>query len=110
MKSFIVKAGDDLRKEVLAMQLIEYCQHVFSREGLGIALRPYQIVSTGQQTGTFVVILYILLFILVILHFILVILFIILFILFIILFVILVILLFILFLSLFSFSKASWSL
>lgn len=51
MKSFIVKAGDDLRKEVLAMQLIEYCQHVFAIEGLDISLRPYQIVSTGQQSG-----------------------------------------------------------
>ena len=49
--SFIVKAGDDLRKEVLAMQLIEYCQHVFGIEGLDISLRPYQIVSTGQQSG-----------------------------------------------------------
>jgi phosphatidylinositol kinase/protein kinase (PI-3 family) len=46
-----VKAGDDLRKEVLAMQLIEYCQHVFGMEGLDISLRPYQIVSTGQQSG-----------------------------------------------------------
>ena len=51
VKSFIVKAGDDLRKEVLAMQLIEYCQHVFGIEGLDISLRPYQIVSTGQQSG-----------------------------------------------------------
>ena len=46
-----MKAGDDLRKEVLAMQLIDYCNHVFQIEGLDVALRPYQIVSTGQQTG-----------------------------------------------------------
>jgi hypothetical protein len=46
-----VKAGDDLRKEVLAMQLIDYCKHVFSVEGLDIAVKPYQIVSTGQQSG-----------------------------------------------------------
>jgi hypothetical protein len=51
LKSFIVKAGDDLRKEVLAMQLIDYCKHVFSVEGLDIAVKPYQIVSTGQQSG-----------------------------------------------------------
>jgi hypothetical protein len=51
LKSFIVKAGDDLRKEVLAMQLIDYCKHVFAVEGLDIAVKPYQIVSTGQQSG-----------------------------------------------------------
>ena len=29
LKAFIVKSGDDLRKEILAMQLIEYCQQVW---------------------------------------------------------------------------------
>ena len=51
MKTFIVKAGDDLRKEVLAMQLIEFMQHVFAVEGLDIYLRPYQITCTGYQAG-----------------------------------------------------------
>jgi len=51
LRSFIVKAGDDLRREVLAMQLIEYCQKVFQVEGLDIFLRPYQIVSTGRDCG-----------------------------------------------------------
>ena len=36
---------------MLSMQLIEYCQSVFSAEGLDILLRPYQIVSTGSNTG-----------------------------------------------------------
>jgi hypothetical protein len=51
LKSFIVKSGDDLRKEVLAMQLIEHCQQIFQAEGLDISLRPYQIICTGPQTG-----------------------------------------------------------
>ena len=51
LKSFIVKAGDDLRKEMLAMQIIEYCQQVFKQEGVDIVLRPYQIISTGHQAG-----------------------------------------------------------
>lgn len=51
LKSFIVKSGDDLRKEMLAMQLIEYVQKVFTVEGLDILLRPYQIICTGSQTG-----------------------------------------------------------
>lgn len=51
LKSFIVKSGDDLRKEEAAMQVIEYCQKIFHESELDIYLRPYQIVSTGHQTG-----------------------------------------------------------
>lgn len=51
VKSFIVKAGDDLRKEILAMQVINLCQQIFQSEGIDVALRPYQIVSTGLQSG-----------------------------------------------------------
>jgi hypothetical protein len=51
LRSFIVKAGDDLRKEVLAMQLIAYCQQIFQQEGVDIFLRPYQILNTGHMSG-----------------------------------------------------------
>lgn len=51
LRSFIVKAGDDLRKEILAMQVIEYCGQIFKNEGIDIHLRPYQIVSTGYMAG-----------------------------------------------------------
>lgn len=49
--SLIVKSNDDLRQEVLCMQLIELCQHVFMEAGLDLWLRPYQIISTGATTG-----------------------------------------------------------
>lgn len=51
LKSFIVKSGDDLRKEELTMQVIEFCQKIFQADGLDIYLRPYEIVSTGFQSG-----------------------------------------------------------
>lgn len=51
VKSFIVKSGDDLRKELLAMQIIDICQHVFQVEGLDLRLQPYQIISTGHMAG-----------------------------------------------------------
>jgi hypothetical protein len=51
LKSFIVKSGDDLRKELLAMQLIEYCQDIFKAEGIDISLRPYQIICSGNMAG-----------------------------------------------------------
>eukprot|EP01034_Spumella_vulgaris_P021531 gene21532-27566_t len=51
VSSFVVKSGDDVRKETLAMQLIAYMQRVFRDEQVDIFLRPYQIVSTGRQSG-----------------------------------------------------------
>ena len=51
IKSFLVKSGDDLRKEMIAMQLIEYIQSVFQLENINLYLKPYQIISTGYQAG-----------------------------------------------------------
>jgi hypothetical protein len=51
LRSFIVKSGDDLSKEILAIQIIEYCVKIFQQEGIDIYLRPYQIVNTGFQAG-----------------------------------------------------------
>lgn len=53
LKAFIVKSGDDLRKEHLAMQLIECIEQIFVTENLekDIFLRPYQILCTGYQSG-----------------------------------------------------------
>lgn len=51
IKSFIVKSGDDLNKEILALQLLSYMKEVFKAEGLDIYLRSYQILSTGYQSG-----------------------------------------------------------
>ena len=51
LRSFIVKSGDDLRKEMLAMQLLRYAKKIFEVEGLDIYLRPYDILSTGYNSG-----------------------------------------------------------
>jgi hypothetical protein len=45
------KSYDDLRQEVLVMQLISYFQHVFELEKLPLRLHPYRILSTGSSTG-----------------------------------------------------------
>ncbi|RHY67373.1 hypothetical protein DYB38_007075 [Aphanomyces astaci] len=42
---------DDLRQEVLVMQLISYLDDVFKREHLKLKLHPYRILSTGASTG-----------------------------------------------------------
>lgn len=45
------KSYDDLRQEVLVMQLISYFQHIFEEEKLPLRLHPYRILSTGSSTG-----------------------------------------------------------
>ncbi len=51
LKSFIVKVGDDLQKEMLAMQLIDLFRTIFAKERSDVKLRPYQIVCIGQSSG-----------------------------------------------------------
>ncbi|ETV70846.1 hypothetical protein H257_13626 [Aphanomyces astaci] len=51
LQSFIAKSYDDLRQEVLVMQLISYLDDVFKREHLKLKLHPYRILSTGASTG-----------------------------------------------------------
>ncbi|GMF35449.1 unnamed protein product [Phytophthora lilii] len=45
------KSFDDLRQEVLVMQLISYFQNIFELEKLPLRLHPYRILSTGSSTG-----------------------------------------------------------
>ena len=47
----IVKSGDDLHKEGLAMQLIECFQKIFQYEHDEIFVKPYQILFAGPKSG-----------------------------------------------------------
>eukprot|EP00466_Bigelowiella_natans_P017785 jgi/Bigna1/39092/e_gw1.30.137.1 len=49
--SVIYKGGDDLRQEVLAMQLIKMCDKIFTDAGLPLQLRPYEVVVTSPSSG-----------------------------------------------------------
>eukprot|EP01132_Coremiostelium_polycephalum_P007579 gene7579-9320_t len=49
--SFIVKSGDDLRQEQLAMQLITQFHRIFQRSNLPLWLRPYLVIATGYDSG-----------------------------------------------------------
>ncbi|KAG6949851.1 hypothetical protein JG688_00014459 [Phytophthora aleatoria] len=51
LSGLMSKSFDDLRQEVLVMQLISYFQHVFELEKLPLRLHPYRILSTGSSTG-----------------------------------------------------------
>ncbi|POM62571.1 Phosphatidylinositol 3 and 4-Kinase-like protein [Phytophthora palmivora] len=51
LTALMSKSYDDLRQEVLVMQLISYFQHIFEVEKLPLRLHPYRILSTGSSTG-----------------------------------------------------------
>lgn len=51
LSTLIAKSFDDLRQEVLVMQLLSFFQQIFQQEGLPLWLRPYRILSTGASTG-----------------------------------------------------------
>ena len=49
--NFIAKANDDLRQELLAMQLIKFFDKVFKQENISLHLRPYEILITSSSSG-----------------------------------------------------------
>lgn len=52
LKQVIVKANDDVRQEVLAIQLMKRLQQIFSEVNqLPIYLRPYEIFVTSSSSG-----------------------------------------------------------
>jgi phosphatidylinositol 4-kinase B len=47
----IIKSGDDLRQEQLAMQLISFFKQTFDSKKLDVWLYPYDILATGLDCG-----------------------------------------------------------
>jgi hypothetical protein len=50
--SFILKTGDDLRQEELAMQLLRVCACAFAAAGCGVRMFVYDIVAVAAQAGS----------------------------------------------------------
>ena len=49
--NIICKANDDLRQEVMTMQLIKKFDEIFKKENLPLQLYPYEIVITSSSSG-----------------------------------------------------------
>jgi phosphatidylinositol kinase/protein kinase (PI-3 family) len=52
--AFILKTGDDLRQEELAMQLLRICACAFEAAGCGVKMFVYDIVAVAAQAGAFI--------------------------------------------------------
>lgn len=47
----MVKGGDDLRQELMAMQVIQKLDSIFKASGLNLYLKPYEIIVTSENSG-----------------------------------------------------------
>lgn len=51
IKSFIYKTNDDLKQELMIIQLIKRCQEIFSNANLRLKLQLYEIIITSEKSG-----------------------------------------------------------
>ena len=49
--SLIFKVGDDLRQDMLILEMIRIMDRIWKEEGLDLRLCPYQVLSTGDRMG-----------------------------------------------------------
>lgn len=47
----IFKTGDDLRQDIMSLQMIRIMDSIWLENGLDLRMKPYQVIATGDQSG-----------------------------------------------------------
>ncbi|KAJ6229788.1 pi-3 kinase [Anaeramoeba flamelloides] len=55
--SVLFKSGDDLRQDILTLQMIGIMDKLWKQEGLDLRLNPYKVIATGDEVGMLEVVL-----------------------------------------------------
>lgn len=51
IRSFMIKSGDDLRQEYMAMQLIRLVHEIVLKENLKLWVKPYYVIPFNNDSG-----------------------------------------------------------
>lgn len=51
LHNVVVKGGDDLRQEIICMQLIYKMKEIIKRAGINIFIKPYEIIVLSENSG-----------------------------------------------------------
>jgi len=51
MRNVVVKGGDDLRQEIICMQLIYKMKEIISDASCPIFIKPYEIIVLSENSG-----------------------------------------------------------
>ena len=51
IRSFMIKSGDDLRQEYMAMQLIKLIEDISKKENLKLWVRSYSVIPFNSDSG-----------------------------------------------------------
>lgn len=49
--TFLFKHGDDMRQDMLTLQLLKAMDEIWQSKGLDLQLKPYSVVATGIGSG-----------------------------------------------------------
>lgn len=50
-RNMVVKGGDDLRQEIICMQLIYKMQSIIRDAGIDVFIKPYEIIVLSENSG-----------------------------------------------------------
>jgi phosphatidylinositol kinase/protein kinase (PI-3 family) len=51
LHNVVVKGGDDLRQEIICMQMIYKMRDIIKKAGIDVFIKPYEIIVLSENSG-----------------------------------------------------------